>query len=135
MRIFSFVKKVFFLGLTVLSSSITSALKCVSLNNQEFKVRPKIVNVSNNNSIFYPFSVKINRSSGNCNNIGYLTIKKICDCYDVNGVNPLHLRIDNASGYIKEDWTHKFLIFDSTDKNKELLKRYDDVFNEIMSKI
>ena len=79
MRIFSFVKKVFFLGLTVLSSSITSALKCVSLNNQEFKVRPKIVNVSNNNSIFYPFSVKINRCSGNCNNIGYLTIKKNCD--------------------------------------------------------
>ena len=37
MRIFSFVKKIFFLGLTVLSSSITSALKCVSLNNQECK--------------------------------------------------------------------------------------------------
>ena len=56
-------------------------------------------------------------------NIGYVTIKKIGDCYDVNSVNPLYLRIDNASGYIKEDWTHKYLIFDSTDKNKELLKR------------
>ena len=32
MKVFSFVKKVFFLGLTVLSSSITDALKCVSLN-------------------------------------------------------------------------------------------------------
>ena len=60
MKVFSFVKKVFFLGLTVLSSSITSALKCVSLNNQECKIRPKIVNVSSNNPIFYPFSVKIN---------------------------------------------------------------------------
>ena len=69
MRIFSFVKKVFFLGLTVLSSSITGALKCISLNNQECKVRPKIVNVSINNPIFYPFSVKINRCSGNCNSI------------------------------------------------------------------
>ena len=67
MKIFSFVKKVFFLGLTVLSSSITGALKCISLNNQECKVRPKIVNVSSNNPIFYPFSVKINRCSGNCN--------------------------------------------------------------------
>ena len=69
MKIFSFVKKVFFLGLTVLSSSITSALKCVSLNNQECKVRPKTVNVSSNSPIFYPFSVKINRCSGNCNSI------------------------------------------------------------------
>ena len=43
MRIFSFVKKVLFLGLTVWSSSITGALKCISLNNQECKVRPKIV--------------------------------------------------------------------------------------------
>ena len=51
-------------------------------------------------------------------NIGYVTIKKSGDCYDVNSVNPLYLRIDNASGYIKEDWTHKYLIFDSTDKNK-----------------
>ena len=68
-------------------------------------------------------------------NIGYVTIKKIADCYDVNSVNPLYLRIDNASGYIKEDWTHKYLIFDSTDKNKELLKRYDDVFNGLIDKI
>ena len=58
MRIFSFVKKVFVLGLTVLSSSITDALKCVSINNQECKVRPKIVDVSSNNPIFYPLVLK-----------------------------------------------------------------------------
>ena len=68
-------------------------------------------------------------------NIGYVTIKKIGYGYDVNSVNPLYLRIDNASGYIEEDWTHKYLIFDSTDENQELLKRYDDVFNWIMGKI
>ena len=69
MKMFSFVKKVFVLGLTVLSSSITSALNFISLNNQECKVRPKIVDVSSDNPIFYPFSVKINRCSGNCNTI------------------------------------------------------------------
>ena len=69
MKMFSFVKKVFVLGLTVLSSSITGALKCVSMNNQKCKVRPKIVNVSSNNPIFYPFNVKIDRCSGNCNSI------------------------------------------------------------------
>ena len=69
MKIFSFVKKVFFLGLTVLSSSITGALDCVLTNNQECKVRPEIIDVSSNNPIFYPFIVKINGCSGNCNSI------------------------------------------------------------------
>ena len=45
------------------------------------------------------------------------------------------MRIDNASGYIKEDWTHKYLIFDSTDKNKQLLRRCDNVFNGLIDKI
>ena len=65
---FSFVKKMFVLGLTVLSSSITGSLNCVSMN-QECKVRPEIVDVSSNNPIFYPFSVKINWCSDNCNSI------------------------------------------------------------------
>ena len=68
MKIFSFVKKVFVLGLTVLSN-ITNALECISMKNQECKVRPEIININSNNPIFYPFSVKINRCSGNCNNI------------------------------------------------------------------
>ena len=68
MKIFSFVKKVFVLGLTVLLN-FTNALECISMKNQECKVRPEIININSNNPIFYPFSVKINRCSGNCNNI------------------------------------------------------------------
>ena len=45
------------------------------------------------------------------------------------------MRITNASGYIKEVNEDKYLIFDDTYENKELLKRYDDVFNGIMGKI
>ena len=49
---------------------------------------------------------------------------KIGDCYDVTSVNPLYLRINDASGYIEEKgWTDKYLVFDLTDKNKELLKK------------
>ena len=69
MKMFSFVKKVFVLGLTVLSSSITGALNCISMNNQERKVRSKIVDINGNNTMFYPFSIKVNKCSGNCNNI------------------------------------------------------------------
>ena len=68
-------------------------------------------------------------------NIGYVTIKKIGDCYDVNSVNPLYLRIDNAGGYIEEKGSNKYLMFDSTDENKELLKKYNDVFNGLVDKI
>ena len=62
------LKKFIFIGLTVIWN-ITGALECISIKNQQCKVRPKIVDVSSNNPIFYPFSVKVNRCSGNCNNI------------------------------------------------------------------
>ena len=88
---FSFVKKVFFLGLTVLSSSITGALNCISLKNQECKVRPEIVDVSSNNPIFYTFSVKINRCSGNGNSIND-PYAKIC-VHDV--VKNLNVKVFN----------------------------------------
>ena len=68
MQIFRLIKKVFFLGLTILSN-FTNALDCISMKNCEGKVRPEIINVNSNNPIFYLFSVKINRCSGNCNNI------------------------------------------------------------------
>ena len=68
MKIFSFVKNVFVLGLTVLLN-FTNALECISMKNQECKVRPEIININSNNPIFYPFSIKINKCSGNCNNI------------------------------------------------------------------
>ena len=55
-------------------------------------------------------------------NIGYITIKKIDDCKNIHSVNPLYLLIDHASGYIEEKGVNKYLVFDSTDKNKELLK-------------
>ena len=44
-------------------------LKCVLMNNQECKVSPEIININNNEPSFYPYRVKINKFSGNCNNI------------------------------------------------------------------
>ena len=46
-----------------------NALGCVSLKNQECRVRPEIINISSNDPIFYPFSTTANKCSGNCNNI------------------------------------------------------------------
>ena len=39
------------------------------MNNQACKARPEIINVNSNNPVFYPFSIKTSKCSGNCNNI------------------------------------------------------------------
>ena len=50
-------------------------------------------------------------------------------------MNPLYLTISHASGHIEEKGANKYLIFNQTNENKELLKKYNDVFNEIRNKI
>ena len=47
----------------------------------------------------------------------------------------MYLLIDHANGYIEENGVNKYLVFDSTDENKELLKKYIDVFNGIRDTI
>ena len=49
--------------------SSMNPLECVSMNNQECKVRPETVNVNSNKLLFYPFNIKTNKCSGSCNNI------------------------------------------------------------------
>ena len=72
---FQFIKKAFFIGLTILSnftnviSLTTFPLNCISMKNQECKTRPQVINVNSNNRMFYPFSIKTSKCSGNCNNI------------------------------------------------------------------
>ena len=66
------IKKVFFTGLTILSSVnllTVTPLRCISMTNQECKLRPQIVNVNSDKPLFYPFSIKISKSGGSCNNI------------------------------------------------------------------
>ena len=67
-------------------------------------------------------------------NIGYITIKKIDDCKNIHSVNPFYLHIDHAKEYIEEKGLNKYLVFDSTDENKELLKKYNDVLMELRTK-
>ena len=68
-------------------------------------------------------------------NIGYVTKKKIGDCMNINSVNPLYLNITHSNGYIEEKGANKYLDFDSTGENKELLKKYSDVSHGIRDKI
>ena len=77
---FGFIKKIFLTGLTVLSYSnplTTTPLSCILINNQQCKVRPEIINVNTDESVFYPFSIKTSKCSGSCNNI-YDPYAKMC---------------------------------------------------------
>ena len=49
--------------------TLSALLKCVSMNNQECKERPEIVNVNGDEPVFYPFSIKTSKCSGSCNNV------------------------------------------------------------------
>ena len=70
MKMFRFVKKAFFVGLTILSNFTNAIpLNCISMKNQECKRRPRVINVNSNNPIFYPLSIKMSKCSGNWNNI------------------------------------------------------------------
>ena len=78
MKIFRFVKKAFFIGLTILSGFINAnSLSFISLNNQECKTRPQIINVNGDEPVFFPFSIETSKCSGSCNNINY-PYAKIC---------------------------------------------------------
>ena len=63
--------------------------------------------------------------------IGYITIKNISDYENIYDVNPLYFIIIEVDGYIEEKNASKYLIFASTDKNKELLTKYTELWNEI----
>ena len=60
----------FFAGLKILSS-FTGAhlLSCISINNQECKVRQQIGYVNSDELVFFPISIKTRKCSGSCNNI------------------------------------------------------------------
>ena len=49
--------------------SNVNSLECVSMNNQECKARTKIISVNTDEPVFYPFSIKVNKCRGSCNNI------------------------------------------------------------------
>ena len=57
---FGFVKRIFVSAMMFFGCNLSSVnpLECVSMNNQEWKVRPEIVNVNSDEPVFCPFSIK-----------------------------------------------------------------------------
>ena len=109
-------------------------IKQINIKNRTYYFYKDIIDLENFKSNLLKIDKKSYKNSG-IYNIVYITIKKIGDCKNIFSVNPLYLRVDHASGYIEEKGVNKYLVFDSADKSKELLKIYSDIFNEIRDKI
>ena len=66
--------------------------------------------------------------------IGYITTTKIDDYENIYNVNPLYLIIGKVDEFVEEQNRSKYLNFDSTDENKEVLKNtelWDGIENEV----
>ena len=54
---------------TFFNLAYVNSLECISMNNQECKARPKIIALNNNEPMFYPYSIKVNKYTRSCSNI------------------------------------------------------------------
>ena len=66
-----YIKKCFFIAIAFFNSNVSNvnSLKCVSMNNQECKMRLEIINLNTNETVFYLYVVKINKCKGSCKTI------------------------------------------------------------------
>ena len=67
--------------------------------------------------------------------IGYVTFKEIANCNNINSVNPLYLMIDKMIGHFEEKSGNKYLVLDDVDENKEVLKKYNEVWEGVKKEI
>ena len=61
--------------------------------------------------------------------------QKIANCNKINSVNPLYLMIDELIGHFKEKNGNKYLVLDDVDENKEVLKKYEEVWEGVQKEI
>ena len=64
--------------------------------------------------------------------IGYVTVKKIANCNNINSVNPLYLMINEMIGHFEEKNKNKYLVLDDVDK---VSKKYEEVWEGVKKEI
>ena len=104
---FEFIKRCFFTGLLFLSTlASVNLLSCISMNNQECRVRPQIVHVNGDEPIFFPFSIKTSKCSGSFNNINN-PYAKLCVPDVLKNLN-VRMSRTNETRHIECHETYKF---------------------------
>ena len=97
-------------------------VKEIAIKNRTYYFYNNMISIKNFESMLLRIDKKSYKNIG-IYNIGYIAIKKIDDCENIYIVNPFRLLVNHGNGYIEEKGVNKYLIFDYTDENKELLKK------------
>ena len=113
-------------------------IKQIYIKNQTYYFYDDIIYLENFDVGLWKIDKKSHKDIG-IYNIGLIVKKKLM-IVKILSVNPLYLNITHTNGYIEEKSVNKYLVFDSmklrsTDENKELIKKCNDVFNGIRDKI
>ena len=67
--------------------------------------------------------------------IGYVTVKKIANCHNINSVNLLYLMVNEMIGPFEEKNENKYLVLDDVDENREVSKKYEEVWEGVEKKL
>ena len=67
--------------------------------------------------------------------IGYVTVKKVANCNNIKRVNSLNLMINEMTGHYEEKNENKYLVLDDVDQNKEVSKKYEEVWESVKKEI
>ena len=66
--------------------------------------------------------------------IGYVTVKKIANCNNINSINTLYLIINEMSGHFEEKNEDKNLVLDDVDEKKMKFQRNMKKFGKVLKK-
>ena len=67
--------------------------------------------------------------------ISYETVKKTANCNNINSIDPLYLMINEMIRHFEEKNENKYLVLNDVDENKEVLKKYEEVWEGIKKEI
>ena len=109
-------------------------IKQINIKNCTYYFFNGMINIEDFDSILLKLDKKLYKNI-NIYYIGYITIKKNGDYEIICSVNPLYLIIGTIDGFIEEKNESKYLVFDSTDENKEIFKKYTELLDKIKNEI
>ena len=109
-------------------------VKQIEIKNRTYYFYNDIINIEEFDSKLLKMDKKSYKVIDICY-IGYITIRKIDDCENIYSVNPLYLIIGKVDGHIEENNGNKYLVFDSTDENNEVLKSTENFGIELKIKL
>ena len=105
----------------------------------------KQINIKNRTYYFYNDQInlkdfdarllKVDKKDYKEIDIVYVAVKKIANCNNINSVNPLYLMIQEMIGHFEEKNENKCLLLDDMDGNKEISKKYEEVWEGVEKEI